>query len=83
MDSRWLKGLEDKDKESFRRKLVGAKKIFSKQKEIIDADIEKELHKMLSEEDFEKASWAELQAYRNGKIKAYKDVISLINNLTN
>lgn len=83
MRNEWVRDIKnEEDKKAFIQRLKSNQVIFDKEKTIIDSWIELEFKGSISEEDFSKPNWSEHQAYRNGKMKAYKEVLSLIKDLT-
>lgn len=82
MRTDWLRNVKDEDKESFKKRLNAAGKIFDKEEEILQSWLESEFNDSIGDEDFGSPNWAAHQAYRKGKMRAYKEVISLIKDLT-
>lgn len=82
MRTDWLRNVKDEDKESFKKRLNAASKIFDKEEEILQSWLESEFNESIGDEDFGSPNWAAYQAYRKGKMRAYKEVLSLIKDLT-
>lgn len=85
MRSEWLRGVSEQDKEVFKKKLEGgtAKAVLSKEQEILEQWLEAEFLASIGDEDFGSPNWAAQQAYRKGKMRAYKEILSLFKGLTN
>lgn len=84
MKAQWLQHLNsDKAKqEEFRRHLHNCKDGFARLESILESMYSSEWHRIIGAEDFNKPNWPEMQAYRNGKMQAYKEIKHLLEGLT-
>jgi hypothetical protein len=81
MKHQWVSGLEGKAKEEFEKVLNSSSMIFDKEDNILNSMIEAELTLALGRESFT-GDWSHEHACIMGKIKAYKEVKSLLKGLT-
>lgn len=75
VNSQWLKGLTDREKEDFINLLTNNRKILDKLQEIV-YNIVNELetsHKT----DYDCPSWSHKQAHKNGEVEMAKRIIQL------
>jgi len=78
----WTHGLKEEEKEGFRKKLLMNRDVFDQEKAILVRWLEKEFNASIGLEEFDNPNWPYLQAYHKGKMKAFKEVISLLEGLT-
>lgn len=84
MRQSWTKHLKrEEDKEAFRRKLKASGEVLEREADIVREWLEAEFNASIGDEDFGSPNWAAHQAYRKGKMRAYKELISLLEGLTN
>ena len=79
MKAAWLQECKTaKDKEILKGKIIASREVFEREKEIVESWKEKEQGKVISEDSFDCPNWSHKQAYINGKLKAYKEMLDLL-----
>lgn len=78
ISTQWLKGLKDKDKETFKKKLAAQQKIFKVLQNILEEKIEVSIKEGRQKEKYDKASWPFYQADKIGEQRAYQEIIDLL-----
>ena len=79
MQSRWFKGLDDTQKGELRSTLLLSNFVFSRLSKLIQEDLDACIKGQESKDRYESPVWAYLQADYIGKIRAYKEILRLIN----
>lgn len=72
----WLRGLQDENRESFKKEVISSKKVLDKLVEIL-YNME-EGKREVSLPDYDNPSWSHKQAHLNGELAAIRKVIELI-----
>ncbi len=75
-DTRWFKNLNEEEREKLKSQLLGDKKTLDKLKEIVYNIVKNETDVRVK--DYSSPSWLAEQAHRNGRVDAFRSILSLI-----
>lgn len=76
MQTKWFSSLPKSEQEDFKKLVLGSKKVLDKLHEICYNTIQNEVK--TQEADYDSPSWAFKQADRNGYIRAYRELLALV-----
>ena len=77
MQHQWFSSLPKAEQEEFKKLVLGSQKVLDKLSEICYNTIKN--GESPSTSDYDSPSWAFKQADRNGYMRAYREIISLLN----
>ena len=76
MQTKWYSNLPKAEQDQFKSLVKGSQKVLDRLHEICYNIVKG--RELTSESDFENPSWAFREAYRQGYVKAYQEVMSLV-----
>lgn len=79
MQTRWTKGLDDKEVEELKLKLVAATNVLERLTLLIEDDLEATIKNQEAKTNYDNPSWVYCQADAIGETRAYKKILRLIN----
>lgn len=78
MNLKWIKDLSDDERKEFKESRLASQLVLTKLKALLEEELEQSIKETSSEKNYEKPSWAFLQAHKLGEQEALRKVIKLL-----